>query len=66
MEHVRIGFMAGSMEHYKGLLESLEDVDVRGKRKETLLHLAVVLEKVEWVEALLCKGADPCLRDGRD
>jgi hypothetical protein len=35
------------MEHYKGLLESLENVDVRGKRKETLLHLALVPEKVE-------------------
>ncbi|XP_046408301.1 uncharacterized protein LOC124172846 isoform X2 [Ischnura elegans] len=62
-ERLLNALFTGSMLEHRELLDMLEDVDVRGMRQKTLLHVAVRIGKVEWVEELLERGADPNLTD---
>ncbi|XP_046404785.1 uncharacterized protein LOC124170135 isoform X2 [Ischnura elegans] len=62
-ERLLIGLHSGSLLHHKDLLDMLEDVDVRGMRQRTLLHVGVRLGKADWVEELLARGADTDLKD---
>ncbi|XP_046405120.1 uncharacterized protein LOC124170439 isoform X2 [Ischnura elegans] len=62
-ERLLIGLHSGSLLHHKDLLDMLEDVNVRGMRQRTLLHVGVRLGKADWVEELLARGADTDLKD---
>ncbi|XP_046405121.1 uncharacterized protein LOC124170440 [Ischnura elegans] len=62
-ERLFAGVLTGSFLQNKELLEEVEDVDVRGMRQRTLLHVGVRLGKADWVEELLARGADTDLKD---
>ncbi|XP_046408282.1 uncharacterized protein LOC124172832 [Ischnura elegans] len=62
-EQLFCGVFSGPLEQYEDLLEALDDVNVSLKQR-TLLHIAVKLGKIDWVEGLLGRGADPTLPDG--
>ncbi|XP_046404780.1 uncharacterized protein LOC124170129 [Ischnura elegans] len=62
-ERLLIGLHSGSLLQNKNLLDMLEDVNVRGMRQRTLLHVGVRLGKADWVEELLARGADTDLKD---
>ncbi|XP_046404917.1 uncharacterized protein LOC124170240 [Ischnura elegans] len=62
-ERLLVGLVTGSLLHHKELLDMLEDVDVRGMRQKTLLHVGVGLGKTDWVQELLARGADTYITD---
>ncbi|XP_046407798.1 uncharacterized protein LOC124172389 [Ischnura elegans] len=62
-ERLLAGLVTGSLLQQKELLDMLEDVDVRGMRQKTLLHVGVGLGKTDWVEELLARGADTDITD---
>ncbi|XP_046407725.1 uncharacterized protein LOC124172328 isoform X1 [Ischnura elegans] len=57
------GLFTGSLLQHKELLDMVDDVNVRGVRQKTLLHVGVRLGKADWVEELLARGADTDLVD---
>ncbi|XP_046407821.1 uncharacterized protein LOC124172425 [Ischnura elegans] len=62
-ERLLAGLVTGPLLQHKELLDMLEDVDVRGMRQKTLLHVGVGLGKTDWVEELLARGADTDITD---
>ncbi|XP_046408525.1 uncharacterized protein LOC124173048 isoform X2 [Ischnura elegans] len=62
-ERLLNGLFTGSLNQHKELLDVLEEVDARVIKQSTLLHVGVRLGKVDWVEELLARGADPQLTD---
>ncbi|XP_046408586.1 uncharacterized protein LOC124173116 isoform X2 [Ischnura elegans] len=62
-ERLLIGLVTGSLLQHKELLDMLEDVDIRGMRQKTLLHVGVGLGKNDWLEELLARGADTDITD---
>ncbi|XP_046408263.1 uncharacterized protein LOC124172818 [Ischnura elegans] len=62
-ERLLIGLFTGPLLQHNELLDMLEDVDVRGMRQKTLLHVGVGLGKTDWVEELLARGADTDITD---
>ncbi|XP_071445693.1 uncharacterized protein [Hetaerina americana] len=56
-------FNRSPLSECEGLLGEVEDVDARGVRGRTALHVAVRAGYDDWVERLLGMGADPRLRD---